>query len=328
MCSWIDGEGGSHVWADRFDTDRRDLAAAQSEITGCLARTLDVELVRDAARRIEHERAADPDARDLVMRARALYLQAPSAAANNRQAMRLATIELLERALILDPGSIVARIQLALILVNDIADGFSNSVQEDQARAERLICEALERDPNRSLARSVMGTLRRVQGRLAESQVELETAIALDRNDARSIRQLGQTLLFQGKPEAAISLLEKAIRLDLRHPYIFAGYHNLGRCHLSLGHADEAVDFFRKARALNPDIWFTHLSLAGALGFRGDIEEAKSEIAEALKLKPEVNSIAQWRAIQASQGLGHPQFQALAEKTIYAGLRCAGFPED
>src|SRR5258707_10269348 len=40
----IDGESGSHVWADRFDTDRRDLAEAQSEITGRLARTLGAEL--------------------------------------------------------------------------------------------------------------------------------------------------------------------------------------------------------------------------------------------------------------------------------------------
>src|SRR5262245_35186001 len=41
----IDGETGAHVWADRFETDRRNLAEAQSQITGRLARTLHLQLV-------------------------------------------------------------------------------------------------------------------------------------------------------------------------------------------------------------------------------------------------------------------------------------------
>ena len=41
----IDAESGAHVWADRFETDRRNLVEAQSEITGRLARTLNLELM-------------------------------------------------------------------------------------------------------------------------------------------------------------------------------------------------------------------------------------------------------------------------------------------
>jgi len=47
-----------------------------------------------------------------------------------------------------------------------------------------------------------------------------------------------------------------------------------------------------------------------------------------LKLKPEANSVARLRAIEASTGGGDPRRQALVEKTIYAGLRRAGFPEE
>jgi TolB-like protein/class 3 adenylate cyclase len=280
----IDGASGSHVWADRFHTDRRDLAEAQSEITGRLARTLDVELVRDAGRRIEQERAADPDARDLVMRARALFIQRTSAAVH-RQAL-----DLLEQALILASGSTDARILIANILVSDIADTLSSSVAQDEARAEQLIREALECDPNRSQVHQVIGQLRRVQGRWTEAQAELETAIALDQNNARAIHQLGITLLIQGNPEAGVPYLEKAIKLDPRSPFIFVSYANLAGCHLFLGRTDEAVNLYRKARALNPGIWYTHIVLAGALGLRGDIDEAKGEIAETLKLKPDANS--------------------------------------
>jgi len=317
----IDGASGSHVWADRFHMDHRDLAEAQSEITGRLARMLDVELVRDAGRRIEQERAADPDARDLVMRARTLSIQRTSAAVH-RQAL-----ELLERALILDPASVDARIRIAHILVSDIADGLSSSVAQDE-HAEQLIREALECDPNLSQVHHVIGTLRRVQGRWAEAQAELETAIALDQNNARAIHQLGITLLIQGNPEAGVPYLEKAIRLDPRSPFIFVSYAHLAGCHLFLGRTDEAVTLYRKARALNPGIWYTHILLAGALGLRGDIDEAKSEIAETLKLKSDANSIVRLRAINLTQGFGSPQIQALRDKTIYAGLRRAGFPEE
>ena len=291
----LDGGSGSHVWADRFDTDRRDLAEAQSEITGRLARTLGSELLRDVGHRIEQERAADPDARDLVRRVRALERQSFSMA--DRQVKRRALLPLLERALILDPDSVDARIELAQILLGDIAEGISNSVNEDGARAERLMSEALERDSNLSSVHEVMGLLRRIQGRWAESRIEWEMAIALDQNYAYAIRQLGQIVMIQGQPEVAIEHFEKAIRLDPRAFNVFIAYNNLARCHLFLGHIDEAVNLNRKARSLAPGIWYVHLGLAAALGLKGDIEEAKSEIAETIKLKPDANSIARFRAI-------------------------------
>ena len=196
----IDGETGSHVWADRFDIDRRNSVKAQSEIVGRLVTTLTAELIRDIARCIEQEHAADSDARDVALRAHALRVQTLAADVQTRHAM----VDLLERALVRDPESIDARIQIAAILVSDVADAYSTSVDQDKARAEQLISEALERDPNRSEARRVMGQLRRVQGRWAESQVELERAITLDPNNSVAIRQLGITLRSLGKPEEAI----------------------------------------------------------------------------------------------------------------------------
>jgi adenylate cyclase len=83
----IDAEGGVQLWADRFDTDRANLPAAQDEITGRLARTFNLELVKDLGRRIEQEGAVDPDARDLVMRGWAWYHR-PRSATTIREAQR------------------------------------------------------------------------------------------------------------------------------------------------------------------------------------------------------------------------------------------------
>jgi len=71
----VDAETGAHVWADRIDTDRANLPQVQNEITSRLARTLNVELIKDVSRRIEQEKAIDPDARDLVMRGWALLIR-------------------------------------------------------------------------------------------------------------------------------------------------------------------------------------------------------------------------------------------------------------
>ncbi len=57
----IDAESGAHLWAERFDTDRRDLANAQTEITVRLARTLNQKLVAAEVARIEQRKAVDPD---------------------------------------------------------------------------------------------------------------------------------------------------------------------------------------------------------------------------------------------------------------------------
>jgi TolB-like protein len=48
----IDAVSGAHLWADRFDTNLANLAKTQSEITGRLAWTLNMELLSDASRRI------------------------------------------------------------------------------------------------------------------------------------------------------------------------------------------------------------------------------------------------------------------------------------
>jgi TolB-like protein/class 3 adenylate cyclase/Tfp pilus assembly protein PilF len=316
----IDAESGAHLWADRFDTDQTNLGHAQDDITGRLARTLNLELVEAVGRRIEHERAVDPDAHDLVMRGWACYYR-PASVPTRQEAQRF-----FERALEVDPRSVDGRIGLARVLVGYLADGWSSDFQKDVARAEQLLLEALERDANRSMAHEAMGMLRRAQNRLSDSQIEIETAIELNRNEARAIFQLGQTMMWLGHPEAAIPHIEKAIRLNPRDPNSANFYRMLGLCHLYLGQVDEAIDLLRKARAGNPRFWFAHLYLAGALGFRGDLDEARVALAEAIKLKPEVNSLARFGA--QYPWITNPPYWALLEKTVNLGLRRAGFPDE
>ena len=83
----IDAQTGGHLWAERFDIARQNLAEAEDEIIGRLARTLNLELVEAVGRRIEQERATDPDTHDLAMRGWALFYR-PRAAATLQDARR------------------------------------------------------------------------------------------------------------------------------------------------------------------------------------------------------------------------------------------------
>jgi adenylate cyclase len=56
------------------------------------------------------------------------------------------------------------------------------------------------------------------------------------------------------------------------------------------------------------------------------LDEARTALAEALRLKPEVNSLARYRA--STPWIANPQHWALREKTLNIGLRRAGLPDE
>jgi adenylate cyclase len=141
-----------------------------------------------------------------------------------------------------------------------------------------------------------------------------------------ALKQLGQILLFQGEPLAAIPHLEKAIRLNPRGPNLYSIQWPLGQCHLLLGHANEAIELFRKACAASPRAYYLHLNLAGALGLGGDLDGAQPALAEAIRLRPDVDSLARYRAV--TPWITNTQHWGLRDNTLNLGLRRAGFPDE
>src|SRR5215469_482262 len=198
----------------------------RTKITRRLARALNLELVKDIGRRIEQEKRQNPDARDLVMRGWYSWHR-PRSDATVQAAQKA-----FEEALEIEPRSVDAKIGIAMCLIANLLgnyhSGWRGSLQQASARAEQLLVEAIESDPHRSLARSAMGFLRRLQNRLIESRIEFETAIALGANDEWSPGQLGWTLLLLGQPEAALRESERHLRLSPRDPNVWGTYVLLG----------------------------------------------------------------------------------------------------
>ena len=95
----IDATTDEHLWAERFDKDRKEILLVQDEIVGRLSRSIGIQLVRTEAR----SGSANSDAWDivdLVMRARALITDV------KRKETAVEAIDLLREALRLDPDCI------------------------------------------------------------------------------------------------------------------------------------------------------------------------------------------------------------------------------
>jgi adenylate cyclase len=316
----IDVESTMQLWKEHFGTDFARLDEAEDNIILRLARIFGLDFVEPASAGLDRKTPVDPAARDLIMRGWAWYYR-PYSTATWQEARRD-----FEQALEVDPASVDARIGLATILGGKLAEGWTPSLQQDAARAEELLGEALERDPKRSAAHFAMGVLRQMQNRLPEAQAEYEAAIALDHNRARAYLHLGQVLMFLGQPEAGAPPIEKAIRLNPYDPNIASAYWALGTCYLLRGQLDEAIAALKKAQAANARLWFPHLYLAGAFGLEGDLNEARLALAEATKLNPAVKSLARMRS--QNPWLAHARHWDLQEQTLNVGLRRAGLPEE
>jgi TolB-like protein len=313
----IDAETDAHLWAERFDRDTSDLFALQNEITSRIAVALDIELISaEAARPTER-----PDALDYILRGRAARLRP-----NSRDSVAEA-ISLFEHALAVDPDSSEAQSRLAVTLVDRVLDFGSSSAEADVKRAEELATRAVAASPRDWYAHHVRGQVLRAQRRCKEAIPEYETALSLNRNLVAALASIGRCKIYIGPIEEAIPAQEQAIRLSPRDPGIANWYFRIGEAHLLQSHIDEAILWLEKSRGSNAEPPYVHAFLAAAYALKGETESATTELAEARRLGGE-GSYLSLAGMRRGTRYETPAIRALAEATLYDGLRKAGMPEE
>jgi adenylate cyclase len=114
--------------------------------------------------------------------------------------------------------------------------------------------------------------------------VEAERAIALDPNNAASYAYLGWILSWAGRPEEAIGLVQKAMRLNPRYPFGYLYF--LGHAYHLTGRYEEAMAVLKRAVIRNPDHLPIHRVLACIYSDLDREEEARAEVAAMLKISP------------------------------------------
>jgi adenylate cyclase len=108
--------------------------------------------------------------------------------------------------------------------------------------------------------------------------------VALNPGGTSVLNSYANSLNWAGRPEEAIPLFQKAIRLNPFGPSYL--YFNLGIALMNTGRLEEAVSALRKAIQLTPDYIMAHLGLAGTYSIMGREKEAHAEAAEVIRINP------------------------------------------
>src|SRR6516165_4766381 len=135
------------------------------------------------------------------------------------------------------------------VLVTSVLAGMADSAAADLARAEGLLDRALAASPGLAFAHFEKGHVLRAQNRWEEAMLEYEAALALDHNSVYALNGLGWCKLYAGSIEEVIPLMEQAIRLSPRDPWIGHLYYLIGTVYLLQSHTDEAIVWLEKARS-------------------------------------------------------------------------------
>jgi TolB-like protein/class 3 adenylate cyclase/cytochrome c-type biogenesis protein CcmH/NrfG len=311
----INAETGAHLWADRFDREISELFELQDAITIELARALDVQLIETESRR--SERSTNPDAGDLVMRARARLYHGVS------RANLVAAVQYYREALQLAPDDVWALAELADVLASNIASLWSEAPHEDFRQAKALAARALELDPSDAYCHHVVGVVLSLQGRVPEAIDEFEAAIRLNPNLHFAHSGLGFAKTLLGLGEEALQHFTHFIRLSPRDPFLFRGYYGIGLVQFLLRDDVRAIEMLRKAIGLSPNYSLAHLCLAAAHGMQGRVDDASAALANYLRTGPIARTISELQSLRPSK---YPSYLARWER-LYEGLRKAGMPD-
>jgi tetratricopeptide (TPR) repeat protein len=123
--------------------------------------------------------------------------------------------------------------------------------------------------------------------RYDDAVAELEAAIALTPSFAQGYFALAFTLVWMGREDEAIALIEQAVELSPRDPHMWTFYNARAFAHFSLGELKSAAFFARKGTRQPNATYWPFASLTASLGLLGETEEAREAAAALLERKPD-----------------------------------------
>ena len=273
----VDALTGNQLLSERFDGETADLFNMQDDITFKVLRAVHLQL-GGAALSSKYYRGTHGLDCFLKLQEAQGSLQRFTMA-DTRQAQKLA-----EEGLAMCPEIPTFYRLLAVVNMNYYWFDLSKSPQGYIEKAEELLQKTLTMDENNPDAYGNLSQLYIMKKDYDKAIAEAEKSLSLDPGSAWGLWRYARVLTAAGKPEEAIPLQEKAIRLNPLAPAPFYG--DLGLAYRLTGRFEEAIRFYKKAieRAPN-DFWF-HAHLAAVYIMMGRDEEARAEAAEVLRINP------------------------------------------
>jgi adenylate cyclase len=283
-------ETGTEVWSDRLDEPIKDLFARQEDIVTRLNDELAASMINVEATRSLHDHPADPDAFDLVLRARSLR-NLPQSPQHDKE-----IIALLEQALSKNPASLYAMTYIAFFLTDIAATasiGWGDF--ESMRRAEHLLQQARTAAPNSELVLNTYVYWLRSVGRCPEAIELTQHAIKMNSSRIRTMtgvyNELSICKTWTGDTEEGLALQEEADRLNPRSPYKMVRYGQMGWALVLLGRDQEAIIDLERSLAISAEPGASYTAyryrlLAAADARSGHLDEAKQHLSAADQIWP------------------------------------------
>ncbi|MFC1672782.1 sulfotransferase [Pseudomonadota bacterium] len=120
-------------------------------------------------------------------------------------------------------------------------------------------------------------------GNLPQASALYQQILQSDPRQPDALHLLGVLAYQQGALDNAVDLITKSLRFNAKNP---DAHYNLAKAHKDLGNLPAAIDSYRKALAIRPDV-DTHFNIANAHKGLGQWAEAADAYRAAIALKPD-----------------------------------------
>ncbi len=273
----IDALTGHHLWAERYDRKLEDIFALQDEITMRILTALRLTLTEGEQARVYDKGTENLDSFLKVLQGMHHFLRF-------NEDDNVVARQMFWEAIPLDPKNPMAYTMLGWTHVMGVWYGSSESPGKSVERASELAQKAIALDDTQDYAHSLLGNIYLIMRQYEMAIAEGERAIALNPNGAHAQAHLAVTLTYAGRPVEAIALFEKAMRLNPMPPNWYLNF--LALAYRLTGDYEESIANLKKVLQRNPDDLIAHLNLAASYSMAGREEEARAEVAEALRIYP------------------------------------------
>jgi adenylate cyclase len=307
----IDAASGAHLWADRFEQDVADIFKLQDEVVARLANSLGYELIKAEAEK--SVRSKNPDAVDLVLRGRGLLLTRFRQGANQEEINHTARV-LFEQALAIEPNNADALADDAYTYYADYYYEWGAEPTDYDAKVLGQADRAIALAPDNVWAYWVKSFYLDSSRRPNEGLRAADEGLAINPNYAPLYNARGYAELNLGRFDQTKSDILQAMRLSPRDPVMGLWRTSLADAELGLGHFEAAIDQIHQAIDAGYRSSYPYRELAAAYALAGKTDEAKTALAEALRLSPRltIKSVARTNPLPIA----------------LQGLRKAGLPEE
>ena len=304
----IDAISGHHLWAERYDTNLKDIFAVQDELTKNIITAMQVELTSGNQARVDAKGTEN-------LQAYLKYLEARENVNQLNKEGNARARQLAQESIELDPDYPMPYRILAATHRMDVYLGVSKSPKESIGTCMKLLNKAIKLDDTYAEAYGALGFTLSMIGKHDQAVDTAEKAVALDPNSANSYAMLGHTLRMANRPREAIQAYTKAIRLNPIPPTFYQ--FGLGMSYSLDGQYEEGIRWCERAVNQNPEDFIARVMLTAVYGMAGQDDKARAEAGEVLRINPKYNlASAEKRATYKYRN------------KMIAALRKAGIPEN